>query len=164
MITSCTACPHRAKTWSWNFPCIWPTVSARSNPSILANNSNFGTCRSRNFELKFSNHPDQYFSDFDKSILHLYNFLSGLDRLCGFSCAAGGGSSGAGVVEALGLSSSSGSSAMDEWLNTEVEHALSAELSSFCASGKGSSFVANSPVSILNKRAIQIIHHSQLLV
>lgn len=72
--TSCTACPHRAKTCNWNLPCICPTVSVLSNPSMLANRSNFGTRRFRNFSLRFSNHPLQYCSDFDKSILHVYFF------------------------------------------------------------------------------------------
>lgn len=76
-LSSWTAWPQRASTWSWNLPCIWPTVSVRSSPSMLANSNNFGTRRSRNFWLRFSNHPDQYFSDLDRSMRHAYLLLCG---------------------------------------------------------------------------------------
>lgn len=144
--TSWTACPQRARTCNWNFPCICPTVSERSSPSMLANKSNFGTGRSKNFELKFSNHPDQYCSDFERLIRQVYFFSLDFNRLFCSSCD---GASGVGTL------SSSASSAIVEWLNTEVEIVEWLESVSICSSGRGNSFVANFPVSMLN--TIQIV-------
>lgn len=79
--SSWTAWPQRANTWSWNLPCIWPTVNVRSSPSMLANSNNFGTRRSRNFWLRFSNHPDQYFSDLDRSMRHAYLLMQSKKKL-----------------------------------------------------------------------------------
>lgn len=174
-MTSATSCgrsswttwPQRANTWSWNLPCIWPTVNVRSSPSMLANSSNFGTRRSRNFWLRFANHPDQYFSDFDKSMRHAYLFIN-KNRLCsnvsifnhwvkwnyflsiGERCCRS-------ISDELVVSSSESSEIVSGLMKIVAAVGDDGDVESLAVaiSTRGNSFVANFPVKILHIKMLR---------